>query len=242
MPRSSAGWTPTDAQTRASSKKCCTPPGRGLPAHVLHLARLRAPALDVRLGRVVVMTGLGGPRGVDARVERPVRKVDAAHGVGQRLLLQRGGREPELAVPRPDRVAGGRFGNPERQHALGAERRLGLSYGTSCAEPQNSQFCACRAGISTEIALQLLALDLTLLHLPAAQVVADAAQRGREIVLDDRPSSAEPRRRLGAAERADELLLRGIPGRLATAGGTGELRQRDRLGHRSGLPRVSASA
>jgi len=29
------------------------------------------------------------------------------------------------------------------------------SYGTSCADPQNWQFCACRAGSSTEIALQL---------------------------------------------------------------------------------------
>jgi hypothetical protein len=55
-----------------------------------------------------------------------------------------------------------------------------------------------------------LALDEALFRLPAAGVIADAAQRGDEIVLDDRAARIELRRRFGPAERADELCFAGF--------------------------------
>ena len=121
-----------DADRRADEivvEEVLQPPGRGLPAHVLHLARLRAPVLFVSLGRVVVVPGLGGPFGVDARVERPVRQIDAAHGVGERLLRERRRREPQLAVPRADLVARRGIADLKRQHALRTERGLRLLVG-----------------------------------------------------------------------------------------------------------------
>ena len=102
------------------------PPRGRLPAHVLDLARAHLPALGIRFGRVVVVARLRGPGGVDVRVERPVRQIHAAHRIGQRAPLQRRRREPELAVPGADAVARARLAHGERQHALGAERRLGL--------------------------------------------------------------------------------------------------------------------
>ncbi len=234
MPRSSSGCTPTDAQTRSFAKSYWSRPGGGLPAHVLHLARAHLPALGIRFGRVVVVARLRGPGGVDVRIERPVRQIHAAHRIGQGAPLQRRRREPELAVPGADAVARARLAHGERQHALGAERRLGLRIGDELG--RSAEFAVLRLPLRIEHRdrIAALALDLTLVRLPAARVVADPAQRRDEIVLGDRAVGAEPRRRLGAAERADELLFRRVPGRLAAAGRAGEFRQRDGFGHPPG--------
>ena len=104
-------------------------PGGRLPAHLPDLPRARLAVLDVAFGRVVVVAGLCRPRRVDGGVERPVRQVDAAHGIGERAPLERGRREPQLAVPRADAVARVAFAHLERQHALRPERRLRLLVG-----------------------------------------------------------------------------------------------------------------
>jgi len=199
---------------------------RRLPADVPHLPRAQLAVFGVRLGRVVVVPGLGGPRRVDLRVERPVRQVDAVHGVGQRGSLQPVRREPQPAVPRADAVARRAFADPERQHAFRAERRLGFVVRHDLRRPAEVAVLRLPRRIEDRDRVAALALDLPPRRLPAAAVVADPAQRGDEIVLGDAAGGVELRRRLGAAERADELLLGGAPVRLAAAGGTRELRQR----------------
>src|SRR5258706_11245827 len=58
--------------------------GRGLPAHVLDAAGLRAAVVVlVGFGRVVGIAGLGGPPRCDLGVACPVRQGEAPGGVGQ---------------------------------------------------------------------------------------------------------------------------------------------------------------
>ena len=161
------------------------PSRRGLPAHVLHLARARLAVLGVGLGRVVVVARLRGPLRVGLRVERPVRQVDALHGVGERAPLERVGREPQLAVPLPDAVARRRLADHERQHALGTERGLGFLVRNELRRTAELAVLRLARGIEHRDRVAALALHLALVGLPAARLVADAAQRRDEIVLDD---------------------------------------------------------
>ena len=179
-----------------------------LPAHVLHLARLRAPVLLVGFGRVVVMPGFGGPCGVDARVERPVRQVDAAHRVGQRLFrFSADGASHSL--PYHARMRSRASGSLTLNGSTLSGRMRGLRLLVRHELRRAAEFAVLRLPrrIEHRDRVAALALDLALaIRLPAARVVADAAQRGDEIVLDDRAAGIELRRRFGAAERADELL------------------------------------
>src|SRR6058998_2418257 len=99
---------------------------RGLPADVAHLPRAHRAVFAVRFGRVIVVAGFGGPVGLDVCIERPVGKVNALDGIRQRAPLEGARREPKLAVPRADSIAGRALPDLERKHALGAKRALGL--------------------------------------------------------------------------------------------------------------------
>ena len=202
---------------------------RGLPAHVLDLPRLRPPSGLVRFRRVVVVARLGGPLRVHARVERPVRQVDAAHRVGQRPALERGRREPQAAVPRADAIARIRLAHPERQHALRPRRRR--RFGVGHERGRAAELAVLRLAGRVEHRDGVAAPALDLAPVVRRSTRTDDAQGAGEIVLDDRAGGIQSRRRFGAAERADELLLRRIPRGLAAAGGTRELRQRDAFGH-----------
>ena len=81
-------------------------PARGrLPADMPHLPRLHTASLLVRFRRVVVVAGLGSPPRVDLRVESPIRQVDAPHRVGQRFILERRRRKPQVSIPRANAIA-----------------------------------------------------------------------------------------------------------------------------------------
>ena len=206
--------------------------GRRHPAHVLDLARARLPAFLVRLGRVVVVAGIGRPLRVGLRVERPVRQVDALHRVGQRALLERIRREPQLAVPLPDAIARRALAHHERQHALGAERGLGFLVRHELRRAAELAVLRLPLRIEHRDRVAALAAHLALVGLPAARVVGEAAQRGGEVVLGDRAGEfVELGRRLGAAERADQLLLGGIPVGFAAARRARELPDRGRFAH-----------
>ena len=103
--------------------------------------RVRVCAVDdVGLGLVVVVAGLGGPVRVDLRVERPVRQVDAAHGVGERAPLRaRSARATACRTTRGCRRAPAASRSSNGSTLSGRNAALISSYGTSCAEPQNSQ-------------------------------------------------------------------------------------------------------
>ena len=203
------------------------PSARAAPA----ASRVRPPA-RVGLGRVVVVARLGGPFGVDLRVERPVGQVDAAHGVGQRAALERRRREPQPAVPRADAIARLGLAHPERQHAFRPERGLRLGVGHELRRAAELAVLRLARRIEHRDRVAALALDLALVGRQRA-VVGRRSPRSApdEIVLDDRAGGIQLRRRLGPAERAHELLLRRIPRGLAPAGRTRELRQRDAFGH-----------
>src|SRR4029453_7488262 len=157
----------------------------GLPAYVLDLTRARLPAFGIGLRRVVVMAGLRGPCGIDARIERPVRQVHAPGGFRQRFALQRGGRKPQLAVPRADRVARGALRQLERQHAFRSERGFRFLVGHELRRAAEFAVLRLTLRIDDGDRVAAPALDLALLRLPAAGVVADTSQCGDEIVLDD---------------------------------------------------------
>ena len=196
---------------------------------MLHLARLRAAAaVGVRLGRVVVVTGLGAPRRVDLRIECPVGKIHTLHGVGEGAALQRVRREPQLSVPGADAIARLVLGNFERQHALRPERFLALLVGHELRRPAELAALCLPCRIEHGDRLTALAFDVTLLDLPAPRVVAEAPQRRHQVVLDDLAGvGVELRRRGGAAERAHQRLLGRIPYRFRAAGGARELLLRD---------------
>src|SRR6185437_1277476 len=96
--------------------------GAGLPANVLDLARLSAAAgIGVGFRCVIIIAALGGPVGVDLRVECPVGDVKAFDGVRERGVFQFVRREPAAAVPATDGIANLTFAELHRQQAFGRE-------------------------------------------------------------------------------------------------------------------------
>ena len=209
------------------------PAGRGLPADVLHLSRLRAPVIvGVALRRVVVVPGFSRPRRVHVRIEGPVRQVDALDRVGERAPLQRVGCEPEFPVPPANAVARLVFADLERQHALRPERILGLLVRDQLRRPAELAALCLSLRIQHRDRLAALAFHVALFRLPPALVVGDAAQRGDQVVFDDPTRRrVDLRRRRRAAERADQRLLGRIPDRFRAACRTGELVLREGFGH-----------
>src|SRR5436305_13497475 len=197
---------------------------RGLPADVAHLPRARRAVFAIGLGRVVVVAALGGPIGLDVRIERPVGKVNALDGIRQRTPLEGARREPKPAVPRSDSIAGRALRDLEWKHALGAKGALGLVVRNELRRSAELAVLRLPSGIEDGDRVTALAAYLAPGRLPSALIVGDAAQRSDEVVLDDRATGGERHRRFGPAEWADHFLLRRIPDRLAAAGGTCEFR------------------
>ena len=131
------------------------------------------------------------------------------------------------------------FADDERQHGLRPERGLRLLVRHELRRAAELAVLRLPLRVEHRDRVAARALDLALLGLPAAGVVGDAAQRADQVVLDDAAGrGVELRRRFGAAERADELLLCRIPVRLAAACGARELPDR---GGFAPCGRVSAS-
>src|SRR3954468_19870093 len=195
-----------------------------LPAGVLHLPRLRvALAVAIRLGRVVVVARLGFPRTHHLRVEGPVGNVDALDGIDERARLQAARREPLALVPTADLLAHRRFGEAERQQALGPDRRLDLLVIDQRRRAAELAALPDAIGVEHRHRLAALALDGALLRHPAALIVGHLAQRAHEIQLLDLPGLGDLVGGLGAAERAHEFLLTRVPLRLRAARRTGIL-------------------
>ncbi len=100
----------------------------------------------------------------------------------------------------------------ERQHALRADRRLDLLVGDERRRAAELAVLPHARGLEHHHRVAALALHAAALGLPAALVVGQLAQRRDEVELPPTlPVVAiEPVRRLGAAERAHELLLGGF--------------------------------
>ena len=183
--------------------------GRSRPADVLSvLPRIRA--------------GFGRPRRVRLRVKCPVRQVQPFCRVGQGLGSEPVRREPAVAVPGADEVASLGLSHLERQERFRRERVLDLLVRHELGRPAEVAPLADLVCIEHRNRVAALAAHRRLLGMPSARGIRDRAQRLGEVVLDnDRAFAAflEIRRRLGAAERADERLFGGIPVGLAPAGG-----------------------
>ena len=212
----------------SSSKKCSTVAGRGLPPDVLHLPRLRLSlVVAIGFGRVVVVARLGLPRAHDLRVERPVRNVDALDGVDQRAGLQTSRRQPLALVPAADLLADGGLGDLERQQALRPDRRLDLLVVDELRRSAELAALPDALRIEDRDRLAAPALHRAPLGLPAAQIVRHLAQRAHQVQLQDLSGRADVVGGLGAAERAHELLLAGIPLGLCPARRARVLLERD---------------
>ena len=94
MPRSERGLHADRRADEVVVEEVRHVPGRRLPA-MCWTCRVRVWPLSTYVSVVVVVTRLRRPVRVDLRVERPVRQVDAANGVGERPPLERVRREPQ---------------------------------------------------------------------------------------------------------------------------------------------------
>ena len=102
-----------------------------------------------------MVAGLGGPVGVDLRVERPVGQIDAVQRVGQRggLELVRAHQRVPYHARSWSRTCG-RW-DLEGQQAFGRDGVLDSSYAMMDGEPQKSQRWAARSDRKREMAWQL---------------------------------------------------------------------------------------
>ena len=157
------------------------------------------------------------------RIERPIRQVDAFDGVGERAQLERGRREPQLAIPRTNALPRVAFGELERQHALGTKRGSCLFVRSEFRRAAKLAILRLARWIEDGDRIAALAAHLALFRLPSALCVRDPAKRADQIVLDERAARCQCHRRFRAAERTHHLLLRGIPDRLAATCRTSEL-------------------
>ena len=208
----------------------------GHPAGALDLAGLRlALVVAVAFGFVVMVTGLGAPVGVDMRVKRPVGQIDAVQRVGQRGRLELVWRKPARAVPLAQAVAHLPFADFEGQQAL---RRDGFVGGFMRNDGGRAAKPAARGHLAADKhrdGAAALALHLALL---IARLAAPAAPGGRvaqgrfEVLLHDARASGGAgvgtrggaclgAGHDGAAVRAHERLLGGIPLQVAAAFGAG---------------------
>ena len=157
---------------------------------------------------------------MDLRVERPVRDVEALDRVDEGRDRQLPRREPPAPPPAPDVVANPAGIDSKRQHALRADRRSDLLVVHQRGRSAELTVLAHARGIEHHDGATGLALDAASLGLPPALFFGQLAQRLDQIELDDLPVLAiDLIRRLGPAERADQLLRGRIPLRLRTARG-----------------------
>ena len=198
-------------------------PRRGLPSHVTYLPSVR-PALIVAIGfgRVVVVPRVGLPLAVRLRVEGPVGHVQTVQLIDQRLVLERVRREPAAFVPLLHLVANVALRRPERQQALGPDRRLQLLV---IHERRRAAELAVPADLlrgEDHDGFAALALHAAAVRVPPAAFLGELPQHRHQVEFRDRAFLLVPVvRRLGAAEGTHEQLLRGIPLGLRAAGGAG---------------------
>ena len=182
MPRSSAGWTPTDAQTRSSSKKCCTRPAAG-SQRTCRTWRVLRPAVVSSTSRSC--SSSGRPRRSTRRRParrtsstagrrrapcRSARRVLSAFGASQSLPYH--ARMPSRAWPSLTRN-GSTLSGRNAACVCSRRARAAPSRRTRSSAPAAS-------GSSTEIALQLRHLTCALRAGAASRARSSpvAAQRG----------------------------------------------------------------
>ena len=95
-------------------------------------------------------------------------------------------RQPLTSIPAPNQIARLRFRHLERQQRFRPESRpCTCSYGTSWADPQKSHRWPTCAASKTEIAWQLWHRTDVFSACHPRALVGNAAQRRRQVVLDD---------------------------------------------------------
>ena len=208
------------ARHRVVVEEVIDDPRGGFPSHPpLHAGH----ALAFPVGRgdrhVVVVSGFGVPRAVHLGVEGPVGDVEALDGVDECRPPQPSRRQPLAPPPLADALAHGAGINAERQHAGGADGRLDLLIGHERRRAAELAVLPHARRIEHHHRLAALALHAVAFRLPAARLVGQFAQRPREVLFGDFPRGPiDLIRRLGATERAHELLLRRVPLGLRAAG------------------------
>ena len=169
---------------------------------------------------VVVLARLGRPPRIDARIEGPVRQVEPLHRVRAGLAGEAVRRQPLPAVPGTNQVARVRLRNGHRQQRLGPNRVLHLLVWHERGRATELAALRDHAGVEDRDRLAALALHGDLLGVPAPGAVGNGTQRRRQVVLDDDRGVValfEFGWRLGAAVRAHQRMLGGVPLRLTAA-------------------------
>ena len=210
--------------------------GAGHPADFLYLTCLDAAVGVAKgFGLVVVIAAEGGPVGVDLGVEGPVGNVKALGGVGQGGVFEAVGGEPAAGIPGANGVAHLAFGELHGQKAFRAEGGLDFLVGNEGGGAAEIAALADMRGVEDGNGLATLAFDGDFFRLPAALVIGNAAQGGDQIMFDDDLLAGGVDFGLGgrdgAAERAEDRLLGGVPLRFAAAGGAGEFLLGSGVGH-----------
>ena len=183
---------------------------------------------------VVVVAGVGFPRAVGSRVERPVRNVETTNRVHERRPGEFSRCEPLAAPPAPDVVTDATGVDTKRQKSGWADRRLDLLVVNERRRTAELTVLAHTGRVEDHHRAATLTFDGTTLYLPSAHLVGQLAQGCHEIQFDHLAGLAvDPIRRLRAAERTDQLLLGWAPFGLRATGRAGMFLERRNLrGHR----------
>src|SRR5690348_14475294 len=182
------------------------------PTNFLDLAGLGvAVGVAIGFGFVIVITGFGGPIGMDLGVEGPVRKIDAANDVGHGGAFQTIGREPTVAIPLAQTVAHLRLGNCEWEQTFRADRRFDFFVRDDLCGAAEFAALSDARGIKDGDGLAALAFDGFLFGFPAALIGGKRSQSFGEVVFFDFAGRRNFHRRNRAAVGADERFFLWIP-------------------------------
>jgi hypothetical protein len=155
---------------------------------------------------------------MDLRVERPVRNVKALDRVDEGRDRQLPWRKPPAPPPSTDVVANAAGIDSKWQHTLRADRRSDFLVVHQRGRSAELTVLPHASGIEDHDRATRLTLNAAARGLPPSLFFGKLAQRLHQIELDDVPVlTIDLIRRLGAAERAEQLLRGRIPLRLSTA-------------------------